>query len=670
MRGRAIRASSLVALVALAGGCRAIWGFEEPTPTGTGGAGGTGGTGAGGGTGGDGGGGNVGGTGGGGGCMSPDECPAPAPCFLTTCTQGVCGVEPLPAGSPAESQTKGDCKTAICDGDGGSVNQIDEADPFDDAKECTEDKCIGSTPKNDPVTTGTTCATGKCSDAGECVECVEPADCASAVCGADGACLLATCGDGTVNAEETDVDCGGSECAACGVGQKCSAGSDCVSGVCSAASLCACSQPACPVWTKAAGAVGEQSIGGIATDATGNVYVVGEFMNAVDFGSGLIPSVGGTDIFVAKYDPQGALLWLKTYGDAGLQGANGVAVDATGNAFVVGYMAGSVDFGGGPIASGGGSDVFVLKLDPNGAFQWSERFGDGAGQNGLAIAVDGSGNAAITGSFAGSIDFGLGPLVGAGNADVFVAKLSPAGTPLFHAKFGAGNDQFGYAVAADSADNVFVAGSFTGTMTVGMTDLQNAGGHDAFVVKLSPAGTVLWAKGYGDSTFQSVRGIAVDKQGGPVIVGSFQGSVDFGSGKPLVATGLHDAFAVKLNSLGNHLWSNQYGSDELQEARAVAVDEDDNVILTGAFYGAIDFGGGAMTSAGVQDLFLAKLDPAGEFVWSLRAGDDSNQIGVDVAVDPLGNILVGGKFQGTIDFGVGPITSAGASDLVLAKLGP
>jgi hypothetical protein len=104
----------------------------------------------------------------------------------------------------------------------------------------------------------------------------------------------------------------------------------------------------------------------------------------------------------------------------------GVAADASGNVIVTGFFEGAADFGGDTLICAGGEDIFVAKYDASGAHQWSQRLGSTAGDQGLAVAVDGSGDVIVTGRFEGTVDFGGGDLTSAGGSDIFVAKYSDA----------------------------------------------------------------------------------------------------------------------------------------------------------------------------------------------------------------------------------------------------
>ena len=110
-------------------------------------------------------------------------------------------------------------------------------------------------------------------------------------------------------------------------------------------------------------------------DPAGNVIVAGHYRNTVDFGGGGLTAAGLDDLFVLKLDPNGSHAWSKSFGDASNQGTRGVATDASGAVFITGFMEGTVNFGAGDLISLGGQDAFLVKLSASGAHQWSRRFG-------------------------------------------------------------------------------------------------------------------------------------------------------------------------------------------------------------------------------------------------------------------------------------------------------
>jgi hypothetical protein len=421
------------------------------------------------------------------------------------------------------------------------------------------------------------------------------------------------------------------------------------------------------LWAKRFGDASEQLGASVAVDSAGNVLVTGRISGKVDFGAGPLVAAG-TDVFVAKLDASGNYLWSKIFGDAGTQYGTSITVDGAGNVLVTGAFSGTVDFGGGPLVSKGAQDVFVAKLDASGNHVWSKRFGDAADQISYGIAVDGKGNVLVTGAFSGSIDFGGGALNCGGFYDVFVAKLDASGNHVWSKTFGETGILSGISVAADSAGNVLVIGHVSGSIDFGGGPLV-AAGTDAFVAKLDASGNHVWSKLFGDAADQHGQGIAADGAGNVLVTGAFSGSIDFGGG-PLVSKGAQDVFVAKLNASGNHVWSKRFGDAADQFSNGIAVDGKGNVLVTGAFSGSIDFGDGQYVTAGKEDVFVAKLDAVkGNHLWSKRFGDAADQIGYGIAVDSANNVLVTGAFSGSADFGGVSLVSDGGEDIFVAKFG-
>jgi hypothetical protein len=250
-----------------------------------------------------------------------------------------------------------------------------------------------------------------------------------------------------------------------------------------------------------------------------------------------------------------------------------------------------------------------------------------------------------------------------------VVKLNPSGLHLWSQRFGDFEEQRGIRVATDSADNVVVTGHIRGTTGFGFPALTSAGNQDVFAVKLSPSGVHVWSKLFGDAADQLAWDVVIDSADNILLSGVFAGTVNFG-GAALTSAGVEDYFVAELAPNGAHLWSQRFGDVADQTYFAAAVDGADNIVLAGSLQGIVSFGGNALMDAGAGDVFVTKLAPSGAHVWSKRFGDAGAQMAWDVATDSRGNIALVGEFEGTIDFGGGPLVSAGGSDLFVAKLTP
>ncbi len=307
-----------------------------------------------------------------------------------------------------------------------------------------------------------------------------------------------------------------------------------------------------------------------------------------------------------------------------------------------------------------------------GAHVWSRNIGGmnvGDVASPAAVAVDGSGSVVIVGKLTGTIDLGGGALTSAGGGDFFVAKYSASGVYLWARRAGSLADDRAGGVAVDRDGNVLVTGYFAGTIDLGGGVLTATGGN-IFVAKYSAGGAHLWSESFGPTTTASgyaiSNALAVDGSGNVVVGGLFAGVGDFGGG-PLSGAGGSDIFVAKYTAAGGHVWSRRFGGTSTDRVNALAVDGSGNVVVGGIFMNTVDFGGGPLSSAGLYDMFIAKYTAAGGHVWSRRFGAASNDNVNGLTVDGGGNVLVTGDFTDTVDFGGGPVSSPVYSDMFIAK---
>ena len=346
----------------------------------------------------------------------------------------------------------------------------------------------------------------------------------------------------------------------------------------------------------------------IAVDTAGNSYVTGltESTNFPTSPGAYQSSVATTvsyNVFVTKLDPSGGALLYSTY-LGGTQNAygKGIALDATGNAYVTGLAGGGFPTTSGALETsfGGGQAAFVSKLNPTGtALVYSTYVGNGPTDSGNGIAVDGSGEAFITGQTAGGFPTTSGAFqtsYGGGTTSSFAAKLNAGGTALAYSTYlGGGFYDQGSAIALDGAGNAYVTGwtesaNFPTTPGAFQTTLLPAGGSGvtisaAFATKLNPAGTgLVYSTFLGGSQGAMGNGIAVDNAGDAYVTGQVA-STDFpttaGAYQSYDAGGW-DAFVTKFNPAGSALvYSTYLGGSTQDVGNAIAVDSVGNAYVTG-----------------------------------------------------------------------------------------
>ncbi len=421
-------------------------------------------------------------------------------------------------------------------------------------------------------------------------------------------------------------------------------------------------------WSKCFGGTSLDYGQKVAIDPNGNVFVTGCFKEEADFGGGPMASTGGKDIFLVKFDPSGNHLWSGAFGGTGDDEGLDVIVDQAGNVIITGQFSETVDFGGGSLRDEGQGDLFIAKYNASGSHLWSRRLGCRHPDHGGALALDNSGSIYVIGEYTGcerANDEQNGMTLG-GLPNIVVAKYDEHGTRLYYRRIGSPYGvQTGTGIAVDNAGNMCITGRFTGSFSFGGDPLVSAGSFDTFVAKLDSEFGHVWSFGVGGSGSDTGKAIAMDSSGNVIVLGAFSDTVDFGGG-PITAAGYTDIFLVKYDGDGQHRWSHGIGGSLRDEGASIALDDAGNIFATGYFGAEVDFGGGPLSSAGSADIFLAKYDQAGAHIWSRRFGDATQDEGLGVSLREDGVVIGTGIFGGVIDFGGGPYTTSGFADIYLA----
>ena len=414
---------------------------------------------------------------------------------------------------------------------------------------------------------------------------------------------------------------------------------------------------------------------------------------------------------VGKYDAtlplviDPTLVYSTFIGGSGDDRGNAIAVDSTGNAYVIGTTvspdfpttAGAFD----TTFNGGGSfgteiDVFVTKLNASGsALIYSTFFGGSRGENGNAIAIDSTGNAYLTGTTA-SLDFPTTPGAfdtsthgrNGSTAAVFVTKLNPSGSALTYSTFigNLGNDVT-TAIAIDSTGNAYLTGftiSLNYPTTPGAFQTTHNGGNlnsfDVFVTKLNASGSALiYSTFIGGSGASRANSIAIDSTGNAYVTGDTGSLGDYSTTAGAfdrTHNGFGDVFVTKLNASGSALiYSTFIGGGGGEAGYGIAIDSTGNAYVTG-FTGSLDYpttaGAFQTTNRGNQDVFVTELNASGSaLIYSTFLGGVGIDLGNGIAIDSTGNAYVTGLTSSPAyptTPGAFQTTRAGSQDVFFTKL--
>lgn len=475
------------------------------------------------------------------------------------------------------------------------------------------------------------------------------------------------------------------------------------------------------------GGTGTTQIGKPFFDADGNQYITGAFTGTLTIGFTTLVATQDFDMFVAKYDSLGDVVWARkasgvTSGvpaNFALEAGNSLAVDASGNVYVGGGFAKQITLEGGVnpnvvLTDGGGADLsyepFLAKYNGNGDLLWAIGGNSGSPRDTInfdrgfnvinSIVFDGSGNPFILGSFSGTNFLGSA-VTNTGSSDMILARINPAnGAVVWQQTVGNTDVESGMMLGIDAASNLYVLGNFTSdslmfpTLPSATTFSNPENYFDTFIAKYNSSGAVQWAKQLGGAEEVVANNIAVNSDGDIFTVGQFTSSVTFSTAPtPTILseneTGLGDAgfggFVARMDTNGDWQWAKSFGG----LGDALALDGAGKIVITGTFFDGGIFGAGtaneeSLASFAGADQFVARFAGNGDFEWGKPiAGsgmESENVFGVDtlggdykplgVARNPNNNqIYISGDFSGVMTFDCTSLqTPAGARQAFIAQI--
>jgi len=413
----------------------------------------------------------------------------------------------------------------------------------------------------------------------------------------------------------------------------------------------------------------------IATDANGNVYVAGTHADTIDFDPGLDTVNIAPGGFIAKYDSTGLFQWaIRTAYNS--YGTLSIAVNATG-VYATGCFNGTFDFDPSPAVvnlTANWADIFLAKYDLNGNYLWAKNMGGANVNASKSIALDNYGNCYITGFFRDSTDFnpdlGINSLISNGNADAFFAKYDSNGTYVWAHSVGDTSYASGTTIALNKTENVFyVGGYFNGSPDfdpgIGST-IVTSSNVDDFLAKYDTSGNFIWA-GAISSSFTGGNLISeIQVYTNPnfsteylIVTGSFRNITDFD-----LTTGINnfssagtsqDLYVAMYDQSGNFISLRTLTAGTSSGPRGISfqIDSVGSIYLTGTYYGTTDFDPASnlvnLSSNGNSDIFFAKYDSSGAYLWVKGIGGTYMDQPSKIALDKASNQYLTGFFTGSMD---------------------
>jgi|GEM_PF-977248 len=392
-------------------------------------------------------------------------------------------------------------------------------------------------------------------------------------------------------------------------------------------------------WTILRGNAGGNQVEKMSSDLSGNLYLSGTTEGDLDGN----PNPGAaTNMFLMKLDSNGAWQWTRQLGTTFGELGGRAGPDSIGNIFIPGTTNG--DFDGG--VNAGGADMFVVKYDTTGAKLWSRQLGSAGNDHGTCAAADSTGNVYVTGSTDGDYDGNIA----SGLDDIFITKYDAGGLKQWSKQYGTTDADVAMGIAFDTGDNFYLTGYTKGNLD----GASNQGDADVFLMKCDSAGNIIWTRLLGTSAEEWGKNVAIDSSGKILVTGWTYGDLDGEMNQ-----GGRDVFIAQFDAGGVKQWIRIIGSSADEYSSALTSDVSRNIYVGGATTGDLSGRG----NAGGYDVFTAKFDPTGNRLWVKTNGTIGTDEGKDLCIGAAGQLWVAGSTDNNLDL----VINNGGCDIFLMK---
>lgn len=421
-------------------------------------------------------------------------------------------------------------------------------------------------------------------------------------------------------------------------------------------------------WVAAGGGAKSDKTRGVTFDREGNVFLTGETTDDGTFGDLKRTGLGSTDFFLAKVSKQGRFLWVRSLGGSLVDRGYGVATDAAGNAYVTGhYQSADAQANGQPLPNAGDYDIFIAKYDATGTLLWLRTAGGKGYDYGHGIVVDSKGDIVITGAVAGEAKFGdVTVNAGSTTRPIFCAKYDAAGLLKWVKTTGGKFSGSGHGLGVDGKDAIYIGGSGAGAGSLDGVALESKS-QAGIVLKLSPEGEGIWAAALPGMPSAGFHEITVDTAGRTWCAGMFKGVLD---GGPVQTTGDKDSDGVlaHFSPEGKLVWSHVIQGPAVDYCLGVATDNTGRCFVTGEFSETATFATQTLKSQGATDIYTAAFDEKGGLEWLVQSGGTKGDNAYCMAWHPSGRLVFSGACGAPATFGEQTTSSPGGAEAYGAVL--
>jgi hypothetical protein len=420
-------------------------------------------------------------------------------------------------------------------------------------------------------------------------------------------------------------------------------------------------------WVAFGGGPKNDKIRGVTFDRSGNAFLAGETTDDGTFGGHERKGAGGMDVLLAKVSPEGKVLWVRSFGGSQIDRAYAVATDAAGNAYVTGhYQSEDGTAWGQSLPNQGDYDLYLAKFSPEGELIWIRTAGGKGYDYGHGIAIDMAGDVVISGAITGEARFGATVVNEGATARAFFAAKYSADGDLRWVRASEGRlSGSAHGVAVDGAGNIYLGGNGNGVGSFGGMAID-MGARSSLALKLTPDGSPVWLASHPGA---GAHEITADRAGRVWVSGMFKGEATFGGETfTTTGPNDNDGFLCHYNGEGELQWTRIVSSPGTDYCLGVATDHTGRVFVTGEFSGTASFAGRILESRGGTDILTAAFDEKGALEWLVVNGGPRGDNAYTIAWHPDNRLVIGGSCTAPVPFGGHVMDKEGGSEAYGASL--
>lgn len=420
-------------------------------------------------------------------------------------------------------------------------------------------------------------------------------------------------------------------------------------------------------WLKRAGGASPDLANGLWANERGDVFVTGSISGSAKFYKSEVSSRGGGDVYVAQFNSSGNLIWIKTFGGKLDDFATAITGDPEGNLYVTGLFTDTARFGETELISKG-SDLFTAKLNPKGSVIWVKALGTAGTAISNAIAVTDQGGVFVGGVYSGNFDNDKIKR-NIGQTDAFVCKLDWEGNRTWTRVFGGPGFEEVNVLKTDPWGRVLVGAVFDQFMYVNEMEYEGSSSKSGAAILYESTGSVVWTKIFtGQDAQCSIHDAVTDLEGTCYLTGKFSGDMNFGE---VVASsrGQTDAFILAVDKSGSVRWISAIGGAQTDDAMVLELlPNGKSLLLAGQFNSLIEHGRKALTADFENQFYMARWDTRGNLDELKKLPFNTSFSCEGKKLNSRGRLHICGSFTGKSAFGKLPLVSGGEEDIFIGVL--